>query len=40
MTWVVYHYKGTGIKYAGTETECQAWINSQRIPDEYWKEKL
>lgn len=39
MIWVVYHYRGTGVKYTGTESECQAWIKNQPIPDEYWKEK-
>lgn len=37
MKWVVYYFRG-GIRFQGTEQECQDWIEKQAIPADYWME--
>ena len=37
--WAVYYFRG-GIRFQGTEKECQDWIEAQKVPEDYWKERL
>ena len=36
--WNVYHYRGVLQQSFPTEAEALAWIQSQKIPSEYYKE--